>query len=233
MGGAAKVALTAESKSELHRFKQRWRALHGDVELTTVVSGWLDISFRIASLLNALRLTPNLLSLLGGLFSIGTYLVAKSWFALLFLVLALLSDGVDGSLAIYQERESIRGALLDSIVDRISEFFWILALLRIGGGLSLVLAIYVISFTQEYVRARLLGVGDFQTGIVTLAERPHRAIYFSLALVAFHLERMRDWSANNLVTATLIGWSLLQLVSLMVVLRNAYSQITTKDRLSN
>ena len=233
MRGEAKVASTAESGSELRRYKQRWRELHGDVELTPVVSGWLNISFRLARLLNALRLTPNSLSIIGGLFSIALYLEAKSWFAFLFLILALIADGVDGSLAIYQARESTRGALLDSIIDRISEFFWILALIRMGGALQWVLAIYIFSLTQEYVRARLLGVGDFETGVVTIAERPHRAIYCALTIGAFHLELIRGWNSHHLVDGVLIGWSVLQLISLMMVLRNAYSQITVKDRLSN
>ena len=226
------MASTAKSGSELHRYKERWRELHGDVELTPVVSGWLEISFRIARLLNALRLTPNSLSILGGAFSLGLYLFAKSWTALVFLALALIADGVDGSLAIYQSRESTRGALIDSIIDRISEFFWLLALLRIGGELAWALAIYVFALTQEYVRARLLGVGDFETGVVTVAERPHRAIYCALALITFHLENLRSWLPHHLTRDVLIVWAAIQLFSLMMVLRNAYSQITSKNRLS-
>lgn len=233
MSGTSKRVVSAEKAEASLRYKARWRALHGDVELTPVVDRWLSISFRIARTLNALHLTPNALSLLGGLFAIATFISAHSWFALLFLTLSLLADGVDGSLAIFQSRESLRGALIDSTVDRISEFFWLLALLSIGGNLSIALAIYVFALTQEYVRARLLGVGDYETGVVTIGERPHRVIYFAFALIAYQLRLVFDWQSNSALIAVLFAWAVIQFISLMMVLRNAYTQITIKDRLSN
>ena len=233
MKSERKRAPGATGRHDLDRFKARWRELHGDVELTPVVNGWLNISFRIAKFLDSLHLTPNALSLTGGALSLASFIAARSWIALFFLALSLIADGVDGSLAIFQSRESLRGALIDSTIDRISEFFWVLAMIRLDGNLIWILLVYILALTQEYVRARLLGVGDFETGVVTVGERPHRVIYLALVIIAYHYETYLKWSSHNLLNALLVAWSLIQAISLVMVLRNAYSQIARADRLSN
>ena len=207
-------------------FLTRWEQLHGNVKATGVVLGWLRISFRIARALTAARLTPNLITAAGVLFSVTLYLTATSYISLLFLLLALVADGVDGSVALYSGRGSTQGALLDSVADRISEFFWSLALIRVGCPLWLALTLLVLANTQEYARARLLSLGNFETGIVTIAERPHRAIYLGFALAIWHL---RSGVLTFFVSATV----LIQAVSLMMVLRGAYSQIRIKDCLGD
>jgi phosphatidylglycerophosphate synthase len=207
-------------------FVARWEGLHGNVKATGVVLGWLRISFQVARGLSALRFTPNAITLIGVLFSVVLYLTSKSYFAIVFLLLSLIADGVDGSLALYSGRNSTQGALLDSVADRIAELFWALALIRIGSPIWLALALLVLANTQEYARARLLSLGNFETGIVTWGERPHRAIYLGLALALSHAH-------PALLTAFVLVIVVNQGISLVMVLRSAYSQIRAKDRLSD
>ena len=109
-------------------FFTRWSALHLGASVTGIVKGWLSISYVIARALSALRITPNLLTLLGVLSAVAMLFSPHSAFALILLVLSLIFDGVDGSVAIISGKESKLGAALDSIADRITEALWFFAL---------------------------------------------------------------------------------------------------------
>jgi CDP-diacylglycerol--glycerol-3-phosphate 3-phosphatidyltransferase len=132
------------------------------------------------------------------------------------LVLSLYADGIDGSVAIYQNRASQFGAVLDSVADRVSEALWFYVAYRIGAPAWIVLATYVIASTQEYARARLGGLGVSEVGVVTPAERPVRASFIFIALVAYALDL-------NIVTLVLAALGALQVFSLYLVGRWAYN----------
>ena len=51
---------------------------------------------------------------------------SNALWAPLILVISLICDGIDGSLAIITRQSSKWGALLDSVVDRLTEVFWVL-----------------------------------------------------------------------------------------------------------
>jgi CDP-diacylglycerol--glycerol-3-phosphate 3-phosphatidyltransferase len=166
-------------------FNSTWSALHGGAEIKGVVKAWLAISFSSAKFLSKLHITPNVLTLLGVVFAIAMAVNPLSLWAIPLLVLSLYADGIDGSVAIYQKRQSSFGAILDSVADRISEALWFYVAYRIGTPAWLVLGTYVIASTQEYARARLGGLGISDVGVVTPAERPVRASFIFIALVAF------------------------------------------------
>ena len=166
-------------------FNSTWSALHGGAEIKGVVKTWLAISFSSAKFLSKLHITPNILTLLGVIFAIAMAVNPLSLWAIPLLVLSLYADGIDGSVAIYQKRQSSFGAILDSVADRISEALWFYVAYRIGTPAWLVLGTYVIASTQEYARARLGGLGISDVGVVTPAERPVRASFIFIALVAF------------------------------------------------
>jgi CDP-diacylglycerol--glycerol-3-phosphate 3-phosphatidyltransferase len=166
-------------------FNSTWSALHGGAEIKGVVKTWLAISFSSAKFLSKLHITPNILTLLGVVFAIAMAVNPLSLWAIPLLVLSLYADGIDGSVAIYQKRQSSFGAILDSVADRISEALWFYVAYRIGTPAWLVLGTYVIASTQEYARARLGGLGISDVGVVTPAERPVRASFIFIALVAF------------------------------------------------
>ena len=165
-----------------------WSKLHGDAKIEGVVKFWLSISYPASKALSKVRVTPNSLTFLGLIFGILLYLNANNEWAPLILVISLICDGLDGSLAIITNKSTKWGALLDSTVDRVTEVFWVLALYRLGVDLWVLIAVLLIASAQEYLRARAGGVGLTQIGVVTLAERPVRASFIFIALVAFNLD---------------------------------------------
>ena len=197
-------------------FFAKWSALHGNAEIKGIVKAWLKISFASAKFLSPLRLTPNLLTLLGIVFAVAMAVNPLSLWAIPLLVLSLYADGIDGSVAIYQNRESQFGAVLDSVADRISEALWFYVAYRIGAPAWIVLLTYVTASTQEYARARLGGLGISEVGVVTPAERPVRASFIFIALVAYAI-------GFNLVTPVMAVLAALQLFSFYLVGRWAHN----------
>jgi CDP-diacylglycerol--glycerol-3-phosphate 3-phosphatidyltransferase len=199
-------------------FFAKWSALHGNAEIKGIVKAWLNISYGSARFMSALRITPNLLTLLGIVFAIAMAVNPLSLWTIPLLVLSLYADGIDGSVAIYQNRESQFGAILDSVADRISEALWFYVAYRIGAPAWIVLLTYVIASTQEYARARLGGLGVSEVGVVTPAERPVRASFIFIALVAYAID-------FNLVTLAMAVLSALQVFSFYLVSRWAHNSL--------
>lgn len=197
-------------------FFAKWSALHGNAEIKGIVKAWLKISFASAKFLSRLRITPNLLTLLGIVFAIAMAVNPLSLWTIPLLVLSLYADGIDGSVAIFQNRESQFGAVLDSVADRISEALWFYVAYRIGAPAWVVLLTYVTASTQEYARARLGGLGISEVGVVTPAERPVRASFIFIALVAYAI-------GFNLVTPVIAVLTALQLFSFYLVGRWAHN----------
>jgi len=203
------------NKSE---FNSTWSSLHGGAQIKGIVKAWLAISFRSAKFLSKLHVTPNVLTLLGVLFAIAMAVNPLSLWAIPLLVLSLYADGIDGSVAILQGRNTSFGAVLDASADRISEALWFYVAYKIGAPAWLVLATYVIASTQEYARARLGGLGISDLGVVTPAERPVRASFIFIALIAYAL-------GLNLVYLAMSALFVLQLLSFYLVVRFAHNRL--------
>ena len=189
-----------------------WSKLHGDAKVSGIVKGWLSISFTVSKALAKIRVTPNALTILGLVFGILLYMNSNAIWAPLILVISLICDGVDGSLAIITRQSSKWGALLDSVVDRVTEVFWVLALYSLGVDSKILITVLILASTQEYLRARAGGVGLKQVGVVTVAERPVRASFIFIALVAFNL----NLEILNQITFV---WLILQAISFLTVVR--------------
>jgi CDP-diacylglycerol--glycerol-3-phosphate 3-phosphatidyltransferase len=203
------------SKNE---FLEKWSQLHSGSPVTGIVGAWLSISYRFGLIATLLRITPNALTLLGLLAAVATAYWALSLWAIAFLVFSLFCDGIDGSVAIFQKKESNRGAIFDSVADRISEALWLIALYRIGVPAWITILLWVIASVQEYARARLSSLGVKEIGVVTPVERPVRASFIFIALVMWH---------SNIagVTYVSIAYLALQIISVYLVLRFARSQL--------
>jgi phosphatidylglycerophosphate synthase len=189
-----------------------WSKLHGDAKVSGIVKGWLSISFTVSKALAKMRVTPNALTILGLVFGILLYMNSNAIWAPLILIISLICDGVDGSLAIITRQSSKWGALLDSVVDRLTEVFWVLALYSLGVDSKILITVLILALTQEYLRARAGGVGLKQVGVVTVAERPVRASFIFIALVAFNL----NLEILNQITFV---WLILQAISFLTVVR--------------
>ena len=166
-------------------FKERWSTLHGGADTEGVVGAWLSISYQAARVCVALRISPNVLTLLGLGTAIAMGLSTYAAIALLLLVISLFFDGIDGSVAIVRGTESKWGEVLDSLADRISEAFWLYMGWRLGIPAWIVITMWTIASTQEYARARLASLGHREIGVVTPTERPVRAIFMAFALLFY------------------------------------------------
>ena len=199
-------------------FYLKWSQLHSDAPITGAVAWWLKISYRFGLIATLLRISPNVLTLLGLISAGMTALTATTWWAVFFLIFSLFCDGIDGSVAIFQKRDSAWGATLDSVVDRISEAFWLYALYVIGVPAWLAIAMWSVAAFQEYARAKLSSLKIKDIGVVTPAERPVRASFLFTTLIMWQL---------NIPGVVILSWLflLLQVISFAMVIRYARSQL--------
>lgn len=213
----------------LEEFFDRWSRLHGDAEVRGIVRWWLLISFRVASLLRRLRITANSMTLIGVAISLAlvmTLLEGRSeealplLISLLLLVISLAADGVDGSLALLTGKESRLGAALDAIADRVVEALWAYTFILIGADFRVAMIAWLIAQTQEYIRARLGGLGISEIGVVTLCERPVRAsilaIFMVIATIYAFAQRdaIASLQSGDVMTAGALIWLVMQGIAL-------------------
>lgn len=199
-------------------FKAKWSSLHSDAETTGIVGAWLHISYRFGLICTLLRISPNALTVLGLLGAVATAVTAQTAWAILFLVFSLFCDGIDGSVAIFQHRESKFGATLDSVVDRISEALWFYALYAIGVPAWIPITLWTVAAFQEYARAKLTSLGVSDIGVVTPAERPVRASFLFIILILNQLDLPG-------ATQLSIAFLLLQIYSFVSVVRFSRSRL--------
>ena len=196
-------------------FFSTWRKLHGDANISGIVKGWLSISYLVVKPLAKARVTPNVLTITGLFFGVLLYANAETFWAPVLLVLSLICDGIDGSLAIITNKSTKWGAILDSTIDRFTEIFWVLALYKIGADLKLLIIVLLAASLQEYIRARAAGLGVSEVGIITFAERPVRASFVFIVFISLQF----DFTIYNQI---IICWLGLQLISLFMLSRFTY-----------
>jgi CDP-diacylglycerol--glycerol-3-phosphate 3-phosphatidyltransferase len=169
-----------------------------------------------------MRISPNVLSVLGVVAAVFSYTQAHQHYAIAILALSLLSDGIDGTVAILSGKASKRGAMVDAICDRVGETFWALTFFALGAPAWIVASAWLLAFTQEYARARIGGLGDFRIDVVTIAERPVRASFLAVALLAYDLKIAA-------VTTLSIVWAIQQGISLVMVMRSGHTRLSATD----
>ena len=162
-------------------FTSKWSSLHNNAATTGIVGGWLRISYLLAHAARKIRLTPNALTLLGVV--AASFALLGKWWALILIPLSLAFDGVDGSLSIITDTHSPRGAIYDSIADRVVEGIWAVVAYQLGAPFWLVALFWSVASFQEYARARITSLGVSDLGVVTIMERPMRASALFIALV--------------------------------------------------
>ena len=199
-------------------FFSTWSDLHGNAKISGIVKAWLSISYLIVRPISRVRITPNILTMFGLFFGVILFLNANTSWASVLLVLSLICDGIDGSLAILTKKSTKWGAILDSVVDRLTEIFWVLALYKIGADLKLLVLVLLTASLQEYVRARSAGLGVSEVGIVTFSERPVRASFVFIVFISLQF----DFIIYNQI---ILFWLLLQLFSLFTLVRFTYSKL--------
>ena len=155
------------------------------------VSDYVELP--VARLMERVGLTPNLVTLIGLLIAVGgAWLVAVGnwWAGGIVVLFGGVFDMFDGALARMTGRASKFGALLDSVVDRVSEavaLFGVLAFYLISDndiGAALAYAAIIGSLMVSYMRARSEGLGiECKVGVMT---RPERVAAIGFGLIAAH-----------------------------------------------
>ncbi|MFT5208071.1 MAG: phosphatidylglycerophosphate synthase [Candidatus Omnitrophota bacterium] len=140
--------------------------------------------------LTRLGIRPNWVTFLGLGFSVGAGYclgVGRIQLAVVPFAFAGVCDVLDGRLARYQNSDSAMGALLDSVVDRYSDFcyFFGLCVYFVGQG-RMVLAAFAISALLaavciSYIRARSHSLGYLAGG--GYWERPERMIVIGFGML--------------------------------------------------
>jgi len=199
-------------------FFKSWSSLHGNAKISGIVKGWLTISNLLVKPLAKLKITPNILTIFGLFFGVLLYLNALSNWAVILLILSLICDGIDGSLAIITGKGSKWGAMLDSVVDRVTEFFWALTFIAIGANQYVVIAALLIASVQEYLRARAGGLGLSEVGVVSIAERPVRASILFVAIIAYILN-------IEIVNILATIWLVMQSFSFLTLTKFTYKKL--------
>lgn len=205
------------------KFFQHWSGLHGGAQIKGIVRAWLTISFFITRPLIALRFSPNSLSILSIFAAIAFVLTVETHWAISLLVLSLLLDGVDGTVAIITGKSTKFGAMVDAVADRLVEGLWAIALYLLGAPWQLVIVAWLAAFTQEYLRARAGGLGVNQVLIVTWCERPVRATLIFIPLIG------RLFGLDLFEIASWL-WAILQLSSALTLFNLLRLQLRQSPR---
>jgi CDP-diacylglycerol--glycerol-3-phosphate 3-phosphatidyltransferase len=150
--------------------------------LTDLVRKWMRWLLEpLARLINRTGISPNLLTVMGFVLTVGVaYVLATGHLQIGGVLLGVVGtfDALDGTLARLTGKKSRFGAFLDSTVDRLSEAVIFLGLLvyytQRGGQQEsfLIYATIVGSLMVSYARARAEAIGiECKRGILTRFER--------------------------------------------------------------
>jgi CDP-diacylglycerol--glycerol-3-phosphate 3-phosphatidyltransferase len=157
-------------------------------------------------LLAKLRVHPNLLTIIGFLITICSawlYLSYPTWIAGLVLFAAGLFDTLDGQVARERRKDNDFGALLDSVVDRLSEFAIFSALLwrfrEIPWQFALFFLALAASIMISYARARGEGLR-----VKTKAGPMTRAVRYFWIIIASFLPPF--WFFTVMIAFTALAW---------------------------
>ena len=143
-----------------------------------LISFTLDSLNQVAYLFVNLKIGPNALSFMALISGIGAgvlFFLKHPFWAGIMIVISGLFDILDGKVAVNTNQKSLFGAIVDSALDRYSEFFIYLGLAAyFSNHWALWLTFWTIlgSSMVSYTRARAEGLGiECKIGIMQRAER--------------------------------------------------------------
>ncbi len=189
-----------------------WSGLHGGFDPrkgSRVVRGWVLTAYKIGFWLSGKRVSPMTVTTCGVLICLGVpaAVPVSLLLAAALVLVAALADGLDGAVAVVSGRVTRVGFVYDSVADRVGEAAWLAAFWLAGAPGWLVVAAGAASWLHEYVRARAVAAGMSEIGVVTVAERPTRALIAGLGLAALAVVDL-PWLPPAL-------WAALQLAGLV------------------
>lgn len=164
--------------------------------------------------------SPNIITILGLLFAIiflSLILISTNYtyvIAIIFYILSISMDVLDGAVAKATGKRSKVGAFLDSTIDRITDAIYILALYYILDLNLIILFLLLFGCLMiSYIRAKAESIGLKMEGI-GIAERGDRLILILLILFTSIFSKM---------SALILTLVLLELVLITIVQRIYYT----------
>jgi phosphatidylglycerophosphate synthase len=146
------------------------------------------LNLSVIPILAKLKISPNLITIIGLFFSIVTMILITQGYLLvsgIMIVISSLFDLLDGSLARYTKTTSILGGFFDAVIDRISEvIIYIGLLIYFKDNEYTVIIIFINALLNQlvsYIKAKYESYGvEGDVGIFT---RPERIITLAAALI--------------------------------------------------
>lgn len=168
----------------------RWQVLHGGYDPRTGsawLRGWLTMVYAIARPLARRGVQPDVVTVssvwLAGLVLVLAEVGGRWWIAAGWVMVASgLFDTLDGCVAVLERRTTKWGYVLDSLVDRVNDVVYLVAVVSVGAPPELAVVCGVGFFLMEYARARAGNAGGDAVGRVTVGERPMRVIFLSASI---------------------------------------------------
>lgn len=202
-------------------FVVAWAGTFGgyDVRLAgTPQRSLLNVAYRLATPLAALGVRPASMTLLATALWAAVPLLAMprgAWpaVAALALALGLLVSTVASGLVVLHGRQTRLGSFYQSLAERLSEAFWLLALMSLGAKPWTIFAVGSVVWLHEYVRARGGAAELRPIATNTIGDRPTR-IWMTLAalvLAAVSAQIGPDLPAGT-VTLVVMSWLALALI---------------------
>jgi phosphatidylglycerophosphate synthase len=187
-----------------------WSAAHGghDPRPSVWSRVWLTLTYRAARPLARLGVAPHAVTAAGLVATALVPLVAWAGWppaAAAVVLLAGLLDSLDGAVALLTGRATPSGYVLDSVADRVGEALLLAALWLLGAPGWLCVLAGALAWLLEYTRARAVGAGLREIGVVTVWERATRLAVTGAGLVL---------AAFVPATVTAAVWAVLGVVGL-------------------
>ena len=210
-----------------------WAGLHGghDPRSSWLTSTWLGATYQVARPLAAMRVPPDLITLSAAVVSggaVGAAVAGERWVLLAAVLVAVSGglDNVDGAVAVVSRRTTRWGYVLDSVVDRVCDGLYLVALWVVGAPGWLCVVAGALMGLQEYTRARAGQAGMREIGVVSIWERPTRVIVTAMFLLGagIYVADAAGWA-----TAGVITWTALGAVGLAQVVLAVRRRLTTPE----
>lgn len=155
-----------------------------------------------------LGISPNAWTLFSVLCSLigSVYLYyGQFWIGLVWIVVMLIADILDGATARAAGKESRFGMVFDHVIDRYAEFI-IFASLVMGGWITSFVGMFAISgiIMASYVRAKAESAGGLKDCAVGIAGRAEK-ILLTYGAVLFFAVGIKVWAEYFLVAVGLIS----------------------------
>lgn len=215
----------------LDGYLDRWSVSHGGYDPRTSfwARWWLGLSYATARPLARLGVAPDVLTLWGAATSGAVVLLCAAegrWplAAVAVVVLSGLVDSLDGAVAVLTDRATRFGFVLDSVVDRLSDSAYLLALYLLGAPGPLCAAAAGITALQEYARARAGNAGMGEIGVATVWERPTRIVVTAFTLFGAGAYLDHTDLAATLGAGFALGLAVAGLGQLLVAVRRVLAE---------